>query len=124
MTFDKYEGAFDIFDNCTMDIAVLDDYDDYENTYIITVKDSVSGDLQPYSGELAKKEYGFDIECQYAFYCHKNDDIQTGAYLTEGGKAYEIVYAARWDMGCAAFLKEVDLSGRREQDSQGDTENY
>ena len=117
MTFDKYESVFDIFNNCTMEIAELGDYDDYENKYSVT-------DLQPYSGELAQKEYGLDVECQYAFYCHKNDGIQIGAYLMDGNKAYEVVYAAPWDMGCAAFLKEVDLSGRREQDSEGDTENY
>lgn len=124
MTFDKYESAFDIFNNCTMEIAELGDYDDYENKYSVTVTGKTDGDLQPYSGELAQKEYGLDVECQYAFYCHKNDSIQIGAYLTDRNKAYEIVYAASWDMGCAAFLKEVDLSGRREQDSEGDTENY
>lgn len=124
MTFDKYESVFDIFNNCTMEIAELGDYDDYENKYSVTVTGKTDGDLQPYSSELARKEYGLDIECQYAFYCHKNDDIHLGVYLLHGELAYEVVNTAKWDMGCAVLLKEVDLSGRREQDSEGDTENY
>ena len=122
MMLDKLQSAFDIFHNTTMSIVELGDYDDYENTYADNkIIGTVTGDLQPYSGGLAEKEYGLTVECQYAFYCHTNDRIKEGVYFQNGDKFYEVVYAAQWGMGLAVLLKGVDLSGRCEQDSQGDT---
>lgn len=122
MMLDKIQSAFDIFHNTTMKIVELGNYDDYENTYADNkIIGTVTGDLQSYSGGLAEKEYGLTVECQYAFYCHTDDKIKEGAYLQNGDKFYEVVYAAPWSMGFAVLLKGVDLSDRCEQDSQGDT---
>ncbi len=115
VTLDKFQSVFDIFNNTKMDIIELGDYDDYENVYYGNkVIGTINGDLQPYSGEMAQREYGLSIECQYAFYCHNDDRIKEGVYFTEGGKTYQVAYSALWDMGCAALLREVDLSGRCE----------
>lgn len=108
-----------IFNNTTAVIAELGDYDDYENTYTINKLGSVDGDMQPYSGGLAEKDYGLHVECQYQFYCAQNDEIKAGRYLITGDKCYEIVYTAPWDLGIAVLLKEADLHGGCKQDSQG-----
>lgn len=122
VTLDSLQSVFDIFHNTTMDIIILGDYDDYENTYGSNkIIGTVTGDLQPYSGGLAEKEYGLTIECQYAFYCHTDSRIKEGVYLESGNDFYRVVYVAPWNMGLAVLLKGVDLSDRCKQDSQGDT---
>lgn len=120
MNFEHLQDVFSIFDNTEMDIIELGEYDDYEGTYADDkVIGTVMGDLQPYSSELAQKDYGLSVACQYAFYCPKNDNIKEGIHLTGGGKTYQVVHSLPWDMGLAVLLKEVDLSDRCEQDSQG-----
>lgn len=107
-------SIFDVFNNTMAKIIELGDYDDYENTYSIKEIGTIEGDLQPYSGGLAEKDYGLVVECQYRFFCAANEDITEGRYLIVGEKAYEITYAAVWDMGLTVLLKGVELNGRRE----------
>lgn len=107
------ESIFDIFHNTTAEIAVKGDYDDYENTYSITEKGKITGDLQPYSGELTGKEHGLITECKCIFYCHRDDGIKEGVYLLIGGASYEVIGVERWNMGCKVYLKEAELNGRR-----------
>lgn len=122
MTLDNLQNVYDIFNNCNMSIIELGDYDDYENTYgDCKTIGTIDGDLQPYSGGLAEKEYGLKVECQYAFYCHTDERIKEGVYLKGNDKYYQVVYTPSWDMGLSVLLKEVDLSDRCEQGSQGDT---
>lgn len=113
MKLDNLQSTFDIFDNCTMEIIELGDYDDYENTYESSKTiGKITGDLQPYSGGFAEKEYGLKVECQHVFYCNKDDRITEGVYLKNGVKYYQVVYAPSWDIGLAALLKGVDLGDR------------
>lgn len=121
MNFSNMQKVFDIFNNTQAVIVELGDYDDYENTYTIKELGSVEGDLQPYSGGLAEKEYGLSIDCQYQFYCSNNSNIKIGAYVVVGTQKYEIVYVATWDLGMAVLLKEVELYGGRKQNSEGNT---
>ncbi|MGN0150220.1 MAG: hypothetical protein ACI4C7_08245 [Clostridia bacterium] len=60
-------NPFDIFNNTTAVIVELDDYDDYRGTYTIKELGTVEGDLQPYSGGLLERDYGFNTECQKRF---------------------------------------------------------
>ena len=69
-----FNNIFSVFDNTTAKIAVKGNYDDYENTYDIIEKSTVTGDLQPYSGDMASKDYGLQIDCQYVFYCPRNSE--------------------------------------------------
>lgn len=110
---ENYQNIFSVFDNTTAEIAVKGNYDDYENTYDIIKKSTVTGDLQPYSGDMALKEYGVQIDCQYVFYCPRNSDITVGAYLITDAKTYEVTYIADWAMGMQVMLKGVELNGRR-----------
>lgn len=108
-----FNNIFSVFDNTTAKIAVKENYDDYENTYDIIEKSTVTGDLQPYSGDMASKDYGLQIDCQYVFYCPRNSDIMVGAYLITDTKTYEVTYVADWNMGLQVMLKGVKLNGRR-----------
>lgn len=110
---ENYRNIFSVFDNTTAKTAVKGNYDDYENTYDIIEKSIVTGDLQPYSGDMASKDYGLQIDCQYVFYCPRNSDITVGAYLITDTKTYEVTYVADWNMGLQVMLKGVKLNGRR-----------
>lgn len=108
------ESIFDVFHNTTAAIAVKGDYDDYENTYSMIEKGEITGDLQPYSGELTGKEYGLITECKCIFYCHCDGRIEAGIYLLINDTSYEVIGVEWWDMGCKVYLKEAELNGRRE----------
>ncbi len=108
---EKYANVFDIFAKTEAVIVEKGDYDDYENTYTLTEIDRVTGDLQPYSGELLKAEYGLARECQKRFFCKTNDNIKEGALLRVGGRYFEAVYVADWDAGHEVMLNEVTVNG-------------
>ncbi len=108
---EKYANVFDIFAKTDAVIIEKDDYDDYENTYTLTEIDRVTGDLQPYGGELLMNEYGLARECQKRFFCKANNNIKEGALLRVGGRYFEVVYVADWDAGYIVMLNEVDLNG-------------
>lgn len=109
ISFDEYSDKFAIFDNTDMEIIRLMDYDDYANTYNAEVIGIVRGDLQDYSGMLAEKEYGLDIECQKVFYCHNAEDIDIGMYLSSGKQTYKVMNVSKWDFGSVIMLKEADI---------------
>ena len=109
MKFNKFSGVFSVFDNTTVTIIVKGNYNDYENTYDITEIGSVTGDLQRYSGELAEKEYGLQIECQKKFFCRPDTELESGMYLRADGHDYMITYVIPRDLGVTALLKEVNL---------------
>ena len=103
-------NPFARFYNTEAVIVEKGDYDDYENTYTLTEKGRVNGDLQPYSGGLLEKEYGLNIECQKRFFCEHNENITEGAYLKIGTRFFEVVYIVDWEMGLTVMLKEVTLN--------------
>ena len=107
---EKHAGVFDIFAKTEAVIVEKGDYDDYENTYTLKEIDRVTGDLQPYSGELLKAEYGLAQECQKRFFCKNSDNIKEGALLRVGGRYFEAVYVADWDAGHEVMLNEVTVN--------------
>lgn len=120
-------NPFERFNNTTAVIAQMSDYDDYENKYMVKTLGSIQGDLQPYVVRtdggfgLSQKAYGLQTEYSNKFFCNENADIQVGRYLIINGKSYRIEYIAPRRLRCEVILKEVDLSGRCEQDSKGNT---
>ncbi len=85
--------------------------DDYDGTYTKTELSSVMADIQPYSGGLAEKEYGFDTEVTARMFCGDCADIVPGRYVIANGRLYLIRYTARWGLGLEALLDE-DTSRR------------
>lgn len=108
---EKYAGAFDMFARTEAVVVEKGDYDDYENTYTLKEIDRVTGDLQPYSGDLLKADYGLARECQKRFFCKTNDNIEEGALLKIGGRYFEVVYVADWEAGHEVMLNEVKVNG-------------
>ena len=111
---EKYADAFDIFARTEAVVVEKGDYDDYENSYTLKEIDRVTGDLQPYSGDLLKAEYGLARECQKRFFCRKNDNITEGALLKMGGRYFEVTYVADWEAGHEVMLNEVTINDGRE----------
>lgn len=136
MIWDKYKGVFNIFNNITVTIVRKGNFDDYENKYDLEEIGTVTGDIQPYSGDLSEHDYGLRIECQKKLYCAstfisdaryglKLDNgavlelemplvgggIQEALYAVADKQSFKIVYVAEYAMGLAVLLKEVDLNG-------------
>ena len=136
MNYGKYKSAFDIFNNITVKIVRKGNFDDYENTYDLEKMGTVTGDIQPYSGDLSERDYGLRIECQKKLYCASTlvsdaryglrlDDgtvlelevpigggrIQEALYVVTDVQAFKIEYAAEYAMGLVLLLKEVELNG-------------
>ena len=111
---EKYADAFDIFARTEAVVVEKGDYDDYENSYTLKEIDRVTGDLQPYSGDLLKADYGLARECQKRFFCRKNDNITEGALLKIGGRYFEVTYVADWEAGHEVMLNEVTINDGRE----------
>lgn len=99
--------AFDIFNNTTARIVEHGNYNSFSNSHEEINLGEITGDLQAYGGDLAEKEYGFKEECQYQFFCDKNENVKAGNYLVIGSKSYKIVYTASWGIGLEVLLKEV-----------------
>lgn len=105
--FQVKSKLFNIFNNTAAEIVKKGDYDDYENAYNSVVVGTVQGDLQPYSGELLEKAFGFYKECQKRFFCEQNENIREGVYLKIDDVYYLVVYKTEWDLGMEVMLKEV-----------------
>lgn len=68
----------------------------------------LKGDLQPYGGGLAQKEYGLTAECSMRLYCNKNEHIRTGNHIEANGLRYRIEYAVNRGLGMLALLRGVE----------------
>ena len=66
-------------------------------------------DLQPYSGELAQKEYGLDINCVMRLYTAPNSSITEGALVANSGQTplYVVKYTEQWDDYTMALLTQL-----------------
>ncbi|MDO5398221.1 MAG: hypothetical protein Q4G33_09850 [bacterium] len=115
MKFDKFGKYFDVLSCTEVRLVSKGDYDDYENTYSLTEIGTLTGDMQPYSGGLAKEDYGLRVECEKRFFTRsalpelKDNDL----YVVDGNRSFRIMYIGDYDMGAMLLLKEAELNGRR-----------
>ncbi|WP_050607261.1 hypothetical protein [Clostridium niameyense] len=64
-------------------------------------------DIQPYSSEEAKKDYGFTIECTKRMFCNiGNININTNI-IKYKNKSYEITKIIEWDDYLEVMLNEI-----------------
>lgn len=130
--------AFNAFNNTTgAQVVYKGNYDDYEGTFTLVELGALDGDLQPYSGKLAEKDYGVVLECEKRFFTSCDliqsflyggiklgDTIRLGAdvklndgghkrdlYILVGGRTFRIVYAPEYIMRPVVLLKEVESIG-------------
>ncbi len=120
-------NPFERFNNITAIIAEASNYDDYENTFTVKELGSIQCDLQPYFTRtdggfgLSQKDYGLQTEYSNKFFCNESADIQVGRYLIINSKYYRIEYIAPRRLRYEVILKEVELSGGREQNNEKNT---
>lgn len=68
---------------------------------------SLYGDVQPYNGSLAEKEYGQVGQVNLRLFCpYLPELVVMGKIAKIGAKCYTITYAEHWEKGSMALLKE------------------
>lgn len=60
---------------------------------------TVRSDVQPYSGALAREEYGLDIDRALKIFCDRDGRITEGAYISVNGTEYIVKYVESWGIG-------------------------
>lgn len=60
---------------------------------------TIRADVQPYSGALAREEYGLDIDRALKVFCDRDERIAEGVYIAVNGREYIVKYTELWDMG-------------------------
>jgi hypothetical protein len=105
----KYNIPSGIFRQ-TFDNAELTLYrETTEGAYNVTVKRediaTLSADVQPYSGKLAREEYGLDIERALKVFCASDKSISEGLYADIDGSKYIVQYVERQSGGTMMILE-------------------
>jgi c-di-AMP phosphodiesterase-like protein len=62
-----------------------------------TVVKTISCDIQPYTKELAYKDYGFTVDCTKRVFCEVDSTLQNGITVQYNGERYKIVKLIDWD---------------------------
>lgn len=63
---------------------------------LVITQDPIMVDIQPYSTEKAKKDYGYDIECTRRMFCDIMQEITEDRIIKYKDKFYEIT-GIPWD---------------------------
>lgn len=100
-----YNKEIDIFTYCKYE----DDNGFEREAYKKVNHDSaIMVDLQPYSTEKAKVEYGYDIKCTRRMFCDVIDEIKESSVIKYKNKFYK-VEKIPWDDGYyEILLSETD----------------
>lgn len=62
-----------------------------------TILKTIPSDIQPYSKELAFRDYNFTENVVYRFFCDIDNDIKTGTIVKYNDDRYKIVKIIPWD---------------------------
>lgn len=100
-----------IFHNDTVTVLRISKGTGYERSETAETLCTIKGDLQPYSGGLARESYGLDVECQKRLYFDACNNIKPGAYVEVNNVRYRVEYAEERNMGSFALLKEENTGG-------------
>ena len=63
---------------------------------LLVIDEPIMVDVQPYSKEKAKKDYGYDIECTRRMFCDIINEITEDCIIKYNDKFYEIA-GIPWD---------------------------
>lgn len=101
-------NAFERF--YTTDVSVISfKIDDYTGDAQTSILGTLKADVQPYSGDKAREEYGVEIECQKRMFCAESADIDVKNHIKIDGVIYEITHIARWELGLEVMLNKTRL---------------
>lgn len=75
----------------------IDDWGIYHEGTESVLK-TIDCDIQPYSGELLYREYGYQEQVTKRVFCDIDDDIKVGMFVTDSNeKKYKIIKVIDWD---------------------------
>ena len=96
----------------------IDIYDGKTDTVLATIM----CDMQPYSGGLAQKEYGLEIDRAMRIYTEPCDALTEGERIALSGETpmYIVKYAEHWDDYSMAVLTELPLAAKEPEDDPDD----
>ena len=99
--------AFDGFYNT--EVKILSPLNDgaYSGSEEVLEKYSILADVQPYTGTMREKEYGFSDAVKKKIY-YKDEEINNGDYAVIGDIKYRVVYTEKRTLGSMAVLEEVN----------------
>lgn len=64
-------------------------------------------DMQPFSGGLALKEYGLEVDCVKRIYCDPCEHLLEGeGVAVDGVVRYTVTYVEHWEAYAMALLKK------------------
>lgn len=68
---------------------------------------TVKADIQPYSSDLARKEYGIEIGACYKVYCDNDTRLEIGLYcnVNGGSDEYVIKHTEHWEKGTMLVIE-------------------
>jgi hypothetical protein len=95
------------FSNATVNVYKKGITDSYTLESEIIEVCVLDGDIQPYSGKLAREEYGIEVERCMKVYCEQNPNITEGLYcvVNGGSDEYVIRYAEIWESGMMLVIE-------------------
>jgi hypothetical protein len=68
---------------------------------------NVPMDFQPYSRELLKKDYGFDVDVTQRLFIRDASDVDLGMQFREGSTVYEVRKTVPWDNYSEVMVYEL-----------------
>lgn len=83
-----------------------DDAGNWKNGDSVFIR-NVPADFQPYSTELLKKDYGYNIEVTHRLFVPDASGIKIGMYFVEGDIKYEIRKIIPWDSYFEVMVYEL-----------------
>lgn len=83
-----------------------DDAGNWKKGDLVFVR-NVPMDFQPYSTELLKKDYGYDIEVTHRLFIENASDIEIGMCFHDGDSVYEICKIIPWDSYSEVMVYEL-----------------
>lgn len=78
-------------------------------TKVIT-PEPIMTDIQPYSSEKAKKDYGYDIETTDIMFCDVIPEIQEDAIIKYNNKKYSVQKILTWNDYLDVLLLETEVN--------------
>lgn len=82
-------------------------------TKLITT-DSIMVDIQPYSSEKAKKEYGYDVVTTNIMFCDFISEITEDAIIKYNNKTYSVQKILDWQEYLDVLLLETEVKNLNE----------
>ena len=84
----------------------VDDAGNWKNGDSVFIR-NVPADFQPYSTELLKKDYGYDIEVTHRLFVPDASDIKIGMRFHDGDSVYEVRKIIPWDSYSEVMIYEL-----------------